>query len=77
MAIEAEPDSVSVSFRRSDSSAEVVRPWCMVDAQALAMASPWRTFRWYKGQKHYSCSFWAATEQDLVIVEPTKKSTET
>jgi hypothetical protein len=33
------------------------------------MASPWRTFRWYKGQKHYSGFFWAATEHDLVIYE--------
>lgn len=69
MASGTEPDSVSVSFRSSDNAAEVVSPWCTVDADALAMASPWRTFRWYKGQKHYSGSFWSATEHDLVIYE--------
>jgi hypothetical protein len=31
--------------------------------------SPWRTFRWYKGQKHYSGSWWTVTEHDLVIYE--------
>lgn len=35
----------------------------------LSSLSPWRTFRWYKGQKHYSGSWWTATEQDLVIYE--------
>jgi hypothetical protein len=64
-----EPDSMSVSFRCSDNAAQVVRPWCTVEANALATASPWRTFRWYKGQKHYSGSFWAATENDIVIYE--------
>lgn len=69
MASEAGPDSVSVSFRCSDNAAEVVGPWCTVEASALARASPWRTFRWYKSQKHYSGSFWAATQNDLVIYE--------
>jgi hypothetical protein len=32
-------------------------------------AAPWRTFRWHLGQKHYSGSFWSATEQALVIYE--------
>jgi hypothetical protein len=32
-------------------------------------AAPWRTFRWHLGQKHYSGSFWSATEQNLVIYE--------
>jgi hypothetical protein len=30
---------------------------------------PWRTFRWYKGQKHYSDAFWTSTVRDLVIYE--------
>ncbi len=69
MASEAELDSVSVSFRCRDNAAEIVGPWCTVEASVLATASPWRTFRWHKGQKHYSGSFWAATEKDLVIYE--------
>jgi hypothetical protein len=35
----------------------------------LAQAVPWRTFRWYLGQRHYSGSYWAATEQAHVIYE--------
>jgi hypothetical protein len=69
MASEVEPASVSVRFRCSGNLAEVVKPWCTVEANVLATASPWRTFRWYKGQRHYSGSFWAATETDLVIYE--------
>lgn len=69
MASEPEPASVSVSFRRSGDVAVAVQTWDTVEAGALAAASPWRTFRWYKGQKHYSGSFWSATENDLVIYE--------
>jgi hypothetical protein len=32
-------------------------------------AIPWRTFRWYFGQCHYSGAYWAATEQAHVIHE--------
>lgn len=28
----------------------------------LSGAAPWRRFRWYHGQKHYSGSYWSATE---------------
>lgn len=36
---------------------------------ALFDAVPWRTFRWYFGQPHYSGTYWAATERDHVIYE--------
>ncbi|WP_329374740.1 helix-turn-helix domain-containing protein [Streptomyces sp. NBC_01483] len=26
--------------------------------------TPWRTFRWYKGQKHYSGTYWSSTMRD-------------
>jgi hypothetical protein len=32
-------------------------------------AAPWRTFRWYEGQRHYSGQYWSATERSLVIYE--------
>ncbi|MFE2441640.1 TnsA-like heteromeric transposase endonuclease subunit [Streptomyces sp. NPDC059426] len=38
-------------------------------ATLLQSASPWRTFRWHKGQKHYSGTYWAATVRDHVIYE--------
>lgn len=60
---------VSVSFRSSSSAVEVVQSWETVEVSALARAAPWRTFRWRDGQKHYSGSFWAATENDFVVYE--------
>ena len=35
----------------------------------LLGAAPWRTFRWYEGQRHYSGQYWSVTERDLVIYE--------
>lgn len=49
----AESDSAVVCFRRS-TGPEDVRPWRKADVQSLVSASPWRTFRWHKGQRHYS-----------------------
>ncbi|WP_344641519.1 TnsA-like heteromeric transposase endonuclease subunit [Kitasatospora cystarginea] len=37
--------------------------------ERLLAAGPWRTFRWYLGQKHYSGSYWSATERAHVIYE--------
>lgn len=30
---------------------------------------PWRTFRWYKGQRHYSGMYWIATTRAHVVCE--------
>jgi hypothetical protein len=38
-------------------------------AAALLGAVPWRTFRWYFGQRHYSGAWWSATVRDHVIYE--------
>jgi hypothetical protein len=62
-------ESAIVSFRRLVDGAEEVRPWSRADVESLGTASPWRTFRWYKGQKHYSGAFWTATNRDHVIYE--------
>jgi hypothetical protein len=35
----------------------------------LFHAAPWRTFRWYFGQRHYSGTYWSATDRDHVIYE--------
>ena len=40
-----------------------------VSEAALFAAIPWRTFGWYKGQRHYSGSYWAATVDNHVIYE--------
>ena len=48
-----EPSDVEVGWRLEDGT-ERRRPWRSVSTDELAAATPWRTFRWYKGQKHYS-----------------------
>jgi len=35
----------------------------------LLAAEPWRTFRWYMGQQHFSGTYWSATERAHVIYE--------
>jgi hypothetical protein len=40
-----------------------------VSPAALFHAAPWRTFRWYFGQRHYSGTYWSATQRDHVIYE--------
>jgi carboxymethylenebutenolidase len=40
-----------------------------VSPAALFRATPWRTFRWYLGQRHYSGTYWSATEGGHVIYE--------
>jgi hypothetical protein len=64
-----EPEAVRVSLRSSDAGIAVCRPWCEVGADALGAAAPWRTFRWYRGQNHYSGTYWSATNQRHVIYE--------
>jgi hypothetical protein len=41
----------------------------MVSIEALLLAAPWRTFRWYFGQRHYSGTYWSSTQGDHVIYE--------
>jgi hypothetical protein len=35
----------------------------------LAAGRPWRTFRWHRGQAHYSGWYWAATTRRHVVYE--------
>ncbi|WP_199754165.1 hypothetical protein [Amycolatopsis sp. WAC 01375] len=63
------PTSTVVSCRCAVTLAEQAQVWASVELEALRSAVPWRTFRWYKGQKHCSGTFWSATERDLVIYE--------
>lgn len=61
--------SVSVRVRLRDQVPEFASAWADVDVRTLRLAAPWRTFRFYKGQRHYPGSFWSATERDLVLYE--------
>ncbi|WP_078858051.1 TnsA-like heteromeric transposase endonuclease subunit [Streptomyces sp. M10] len=58
----------TVSFRGHGGGVEE-RSWASVAAVSLQTADPWRTFRWYRDQKHYSGTYWSATMRDHVIYE--------
>ncbi|KUO00436.1 transposase [Streptomyces caeruleatus] len=58
-----------MSRRRVDGAVEENRPWEAVDISRLSQASPWRTYRWYSGQQHYSGTYWSVTVRDHVIYE--------
>ncbi|MEU4803568.1 TnsA-like heteromeric transposase endonuclease subunit [Actinosynnema sp. NPDC023587] len=60
---------VRVRFRVGEDGAESAMQWREASMELLFTARPWRTFRWYHGQRHYSGFYWACTEQDLVIYE--------
>jgi hypothetical protein len=61
-------DLATVSFRTESGVAEG-EPWLAVDSAVLSNTVPWRTFRSYKGQRHYSGMYWSATMHDHVVYE--------
>ena len=58
----------TVSFRTKSGVTED-ESWTAVGGAVLSSTVPWRTFRWYKGQRHYSGTYWRATTRDHVIYE--------
>jgi hypothetical protein len=60
---------VLVSVRAADGSSANDLEWARVSTERLRNAAPWRTFRWHKGQKHFSGFYWSATMSDHVIYE--------
>ena len=66
---ERQSSPVTVSYRRSDDLSEVTREWPAAGIDELAAAVPWRSFRWYRGQKHYSGTYWSSTVGGHVIYE--------
>ncbi|WP_367539585.1 TnsA-like heteromeric transposase endonuclease subunit [Streptomyces globisporus] len=61
--------AATVSMRRRNGQVVEDRFWATEPARSLASTMPWRTFRWHKGQKHYSGTYWSATMRDHVIYE--------
>jgi hypothetical protein len=61
-------DLATVSFRTESGAAEG-EPWLAVNSAVLSNTVPWRTFRSYKGQRHYSGMYWSATMHDHVVYE--------
>jgi hypothetical protein len=58
----------TVSFRTKAGVAEN-EPWMVAGNAELSNTLPWRTFRWFKGQRHYSGRYWSATMRDHVVYE--------
>ena len=59
----------TVSVRNRETLAEQSSAWGHASVGLLTAAMPWRTFRWYRGQKHYSGIYWSSTESSHVIYE--------
>jgi hypothetical protein len=68
VSVDVELESAVVSYRptagkeRSSSARKV-------SSDAVLGGAPWRTFRWYFGQRHYSGTYWSSTQRDHVIYE--------
>lgn len=63
------PRSAAVSFRDAETLEERSIDWRLASGDMLWRAAPWRTFRWYRGQRHYSGTYWSSTNKDHVIYE--------
>ena len=61
--------ATAVIEHRMGSGEADVRSASQVSDTVLLEAVPWRTFRFYQGQRHYSGKYWAVTECDHVIYE--------
>ncbi len=60
---------VEVCVRLGEDEVAEGLAWGSVPLEMLYAAEPWRTFRWYMRQKHYSGSYWSSTQADHVIYE--------
>ncbi len=67
--IPGRPSSATVSFRDAETLEERSIDWTLASGDLLGRAAPWRTFRWYLNQRHYSGTYWSSTNRDHVIYE--------
>lgn len=58
-----------VSVRWADGTIADGLNWSSVAAEKLKRGSPWRTFRWHKGQRHFPGWYWSDTMSNHVIYE--------
>jgi len=61
--------TTTVRFRTAPNGDVASVAFADADPNRLAEAQPWREFRWYAGQKHYSGTYWSATESRHVVYE--------
>ncbi|SED60119.1 TnsA-like heteromeric transposase endonuclease subunit [Streptomyces sp. Ag109_O5-10] len=60
---------ITLSIRREDGAVDEIRDRSSASLDLMRSAAPWRTFRWYRGQGHYSGTYWSATTQSHVLYE--------
>lgn len=58
----------TLSIRRTDSAVDEVGGRSSPSFDLMRSAAPWRTFRWYKGQRHYNPDYFLSTERGPVVV---------
>ena len=63
------PQGATVTLRRRDTGLEETSSWNQAPVELVASAAPWRTFRWCRGQCHFSGSYWSFTERDHIVYE--------
>jgi hypothetical protein len=62
-------DSVKLSLRAAENGEVIhIPPWALTPS-LMADTQPFRKFRSYKGQRHYSGTYWSSTESGHVIYE--------
>ncbi|WP_286199123.1 TnsA-like heteromeric transposase endonuclease subunit [Mycolicibacterium sp. ELW1] len=66
--MDVDVSSAVIAFRPA-AGEERCLPAGRAPVAALLAASPWRTFRWYFGQRHYSGTYWSSRVGDHVIYE--------
>ena len=66
--VDVDLGSAAVAYRPA-AGEERSSPVQQVSSSELFRAAPWRTFRWYFGQRHYLGTYWSSTQHDHVIYE--------
>jgi hypothetical protein len=66
-------DDAQLSIRMVDDEIVHVPTWRLSPA-VMSETKPFRKFRWYKGQPHYSGSYWSSTESAHVVYGAAKIS---
>ena len=66
--VDVDVSSAVIAFRPAVGE-ERCLPADRVATSVLMAANPWRTFRWYLGQRHYSGTYWSSTVAEHVIYE--------